>query len=681
MGFDEESRDGHRVYWPEKRRVSVERNVKFNFEPEEVVVGDLPLEGEMNGNERLADIEPEQPHHDDQPGTIESDNRQIRQANPTVDPEPLEGRGKRIRKETEYVRLLREGSGVTGGRGGVLPKGIQQGTVVNEPDAIQVDITGDDGPDVEQAMATVIENAEGLTPTYAEARRRPDWPKWEEAIQKELKGLESSGTWRLVKRPTDTNVVDSKWVLKIKKNAAGEVDKYKARLVARGFTQIYGVDYYETYAPVARLASFRLLMAIAARNGWPLENFDFDQAFLNSKLGDDEVIYLEQPPGYESKDREHWVWRLLRSLYGLKQGARNWYEALCQALMELGFTRSEADHGIFFKRVGNDIIILAIHVDDGMVTGNNVALIKKFKEDINKKYKITDLGPVHWLLGIKISRDVINKTISLSQLAYIEAIITRFNFDNLKPCAIPMDPSAPLSKSQSPTKLEDIAKMKNVPYREAVGSLMYAAMGTRPDIAFATSTVAQYCENPGWKHWEAVKRIFRYLSGTRKMELTYGGEERGLTGYVDADGASQDHRRAISGYVFMVDGGAVSWSSKKQELVTLSTTEAEYVAATHAAKEAIWLRRLLTELFESIDTPTTLFSDSKSAIALAQDGHYHARTKHIDIRYHFIRYIIEAGTIKLVYCSTNDMTADTLTKALPSVKAKHFASALGLSTV
>ena len=216
---------------------------------------------------------------------------------------------------------------------------------------------------------------------------------------------------------------------------------------------------------------------------------------------------------------------------------------------------------------------------------------------------------------------------------------------------------------------------------EAMGSLMYAAMGTRPDIAFATSTVAQYSENPVWKHWEAVKRIFRYLLGTKNLELTYGGEERGLVGYVDADGASQDHRRAISGYVFMVDGGAVSWSSKKQELVTLSTMEAEYVPATHTAKEAILLQHLLMELFESINTLTTLFSDSKSAISLAHDGHYHARTKHINIQYHFICYILEGGTLKLVYCPTNDMTANTLTKALPLVKAKHFALALGLSTV
>lgn len=292
-------------------------------------------------------------------------------------------------------------------------------------------------------MASVIGGMEGLEPTCAEARRRPDWPKWEEAIRKELKGLEASGTWRLVKRPPDTNVVDLKWVFRIKKNAAGELDKYKARLVARGFTQIYGMDYYETYSLVARLSSFHLLMAIAARNGWTLDNFDFDQAFLNSTLGDDEIIYLEQPPRYQTKDRRNWVWRLLKSLYGLKQGSKNWYNAMHRALSELGFTRSEADHGVFFKRVGKDIIILAVHVDDGMVTGNNAMLIKKFKEDINKKYKITDLGPVYSLLGFKITRDLANKTISLSQMAYIEAIITKYNFNDLKPSAIPMDPSHP----------------------------------------------------------------------------------------------------------------------------------------------------------------------------------------------------------------------------------------------
>jgi len=263
---------------------------------------------------------------------------------------------------------------------------------------------------------------------------------------------------------------------------------------------------------------------------------------------------------------------------------------LCRALAELGFTRTEADHGVFLKEIEDDIIILAVHVDDCMITVSSTKHISNFKVKMNAKYKLTNLGPAHWLLGIKITCNLL-----LSQEAYIESIITRFNFNDLKPSSIPINPSALLLKSQSPSKLEDIAKMKNVPYREAVGSLMYVAMGTRPDIAFATLTVAQFSDNLGWAHWEAVKQIFHYLLGTQKLELVYGGENRGLVGYVDADGASQEHRHAISGYIFLVDGGAVLWSLKKQELVTLSTTEAEYVAATHAAKEAVWLCWLLSE--------------------------------------------------------------------------------------
>ena len=294
---------------------------------------------------------------------------------------------------------------------------------------------------------------------------------------------------------------------------------------------------------------------------------------------------------------------------------------------------------------------------------------------------MTDLGACTWLLGLRLNRNIIEKTISLSQIAYIEAIVSHFNFDDLKPSSIPIDPAQPLTRAQCPTTLTDCARMQNIPYREAVGALMYVSMGTRPDITFATSTVAQFMDNPGWIHWEAVKHIFRYLKGTKNLELVYGGVKKESEGFTDADGASQDHRRAISGYVFMVDGGAVSWLSKKQELVTLSTTKAEYMAATHTAKEAVWLRRLFGDIFQAPTEPTTIFSDNQSAIALAHSGQYHARTKHIDIRYHFIRYIIEASSIKLIYIPTNQQTADTLTKALPSTKAKHFATEMGLRTV
>jgi hypothetical protein len=210
---------------------------------------------------------------------------------------------------------------------------------------------------------------------------------------------------------------------------------------------------------------------------------------------------------------------------------------------------------------------------------------------------------------------------------------------------------------------------------------MYASLGTRPDITFAVQTVSRFATNPGLIHWEAVKRIFRYLKGTRELWLSYGGVRKEMVGYADADGSMMEDRRAISGYAFIIHGGAVSWSTKKQEIVSLSTTESEYIAATYAAKEALWLRSLVFQLFGTPLTTTTLFSDNQSAIALAKEHQYHARTKHIDVRYHFIRWIVEEGKIHLIYCPTDEMVADTLTKALPSAKVKHFATALGLVTV
>jgi hypothetical protein len=207
---------------------------------------------------------------------------------------------------------------------------------------------------------------------------------------------------------------------------------------------------------------------------------------------------------------------------------------------------------------------------------------------------------------------------------------------------------------------------------------MYATLGTRPDISFATTVVSKFSSNPGLPHWDATKRIFRYLIGTKDLWLTYGGIEQVLAGYADADGSMAEDRHAVSGYAFLIDGGAVSWSTKRQEIVSLSTTESEYVAGAHAAKEALWLRSLISQIFDSFSDPTTLFSDNQSAIALAKDHQYHARTKHIDVRFHFIRWVIEDGKIRLIYCPTAEMVADTLTKALPSPKVKHFAAELGL---
>ena len=248
-----------------------------------------------------------------------------------------------------------------------------------------------------------------------------------------------------------------------------------------------------------------------------------------------------------------------------------------------------SDWGIFYAHIGPDILILASHVDDCMLTGSSHKLMGLFKNEIRARYKITDLGPISWVLSMKVIQDHVTQTISLSQEPYVDAIISKYNFSDLKPISIPMDPSIQLSRTSSAKSIADTAHMKNIPYRAAVGSLMYLTVGTHPDIMFTVSTVAQFCQDPGPEHWEVVKHIYRYLLGTKKLALTFGEGKQGLEGFTDTDRASQEHRHTISGYTSILDGGAVSWALKKQELVTLSTTEAEYIAATHATKKGIWL--------------------------------------------------------------------------------------------
>jgi transposase InsO family protein len=340
--------------------------------------------------------------------------------------------------------------------------------------------------------------------SLAEARARADWPSWKAAMDKEIATLEAAKTWTTVPQPQGRNIVGSKWVFCIKRKSNGSVDKYKARLVARGFTQIYGVDYFDTYSPVAKMASFRLILAMAARYDWDVESFDFNGAYLNGTLSDDEEIYMKEPPGYETQG-ERSVKRLQKSLYGLKQAGRKWYEALSHALADLGFCATSADPGVFFAKIGDHILILAIHVDDCALTGSSPPLIAEYKRKFNACYTLTDLGPIHWFLGIKITRDRHAHTISLSQTSYIDSIIARFNLEDAKSFSTPMIPGVNYSRLESPSDATEAAHMEKVPYREAIGSLMYASVATRPDITHSVSALSRFLDNPGSTHWEAVK--------------------------------------------------------------------------------------------------------------------------------------------------------------------------------
>jgi hypothetical protein len=268
---------------------------------------------------------------------------------------------------------------------------------------------------------------------------------------------------------------------------------------------------------------------------------------------------MQAPPGYDNEGES--IKHLRKSLYGLKQARHKWYETLSCALNDLGFQVNDAEPGVFSTHNKNDTTILAIHVDDCMITGSSEELIHEYKEQLNARYSLTDLSPIHWLLGIKITHNRQAHTISLSQTSYIDSILSCFSLSDVKPVATPITPGTVLSKADSPSDATEMASMKKMPYQEAISSLMYAAVATRPDITFAISVLLQFLENPGQVHWEAVKRVFRYLTGTKNHALTYGNECHDLVGFTDANGASQEHHHAISGFTFLIDGATISWAS------------------------------------------------------------------------------------------------------------------------
>jgi hypothetical protein len=302
------------------------------------------------------------------------------------------------------------------------------------------------------------------------------------------------------------------------------------------------------------------------------------------------------------------------------------------------------------------------------------------KESVRKYFELMDMGPVKWLLGIHVERDRASRTISLSQEAYIDSVVGRFNLEDGFKVSTPLDPNVTLTKELGPDNEAEKRRMSKIPYRSAVGSLMYASMATRPDITFTVQHLSQFFENPGQAHWTAAQRAIRYLNATKELKLILGGKSPPtLLGYTDADWASNvDDRKSTSGYAFSLGGGAISWSSKKQGTVAGSSCEAEYVAADHSTKEALWLRTLLRLLGYEQKHATTIHCDNQGAIALTKDPNFHARTKHIDVKHHFVRDTVEAGEVKFEYIPTSEMTADILTKGLARPKHWKFLRLLGL---
>ncbi len=391
---------------------------------------------------------------------------------------------------------------------------------------------------------------------------------------------------------------------------------------------------------------------------------------------------MRQPEGFIVPGKQEQVCRLRKSLYGLKQAPRQWYKRFDTFMVGQGYTRSHYDNCVYYRQFEErSFIYLLLYVDDMLIASRDMSLIKELKSKLNQEFEMKDLRAAKKILGMEIQRDRKAGKLFLSQKKYLEKVLDRFNMRNCKAVSTPLAAHFKLSGENCPKSDLEVRRMSNIPYASAVGSLMYAMVCTRPDLSHAVSVVSRYMQNPGKEHWEGVKWILRYVKGTLEKGILY---DRGsaatsdVAGYVDADyGGDLDRRRSISGYVFVMCGGAISWKASLQSIAALSTTEAEYIAATEGVKEAIWLRGLVMELGVP-QGETVVYSDSQSAIHLTKNDTYHSKTKHISVRYHFIRDTVAAGEIVVKKVHTSDNPADMLTKPLSIAKFEHCLDLVGV---
>ena len=509
--------------------------------------------------------------------------------------------------------------------------------------------------------------------TVKEAMSSSECEKWKDAMEKELKSIEANEVWELVKLPKGKKTIGCKWVYKRKIGADGSVERYKARLVAKGYSQQYGLDYDETFSPVARFESLRTLLALAVQNGLCVHQMDVTTAFLNGNL--EEEVYMEQPEGFVVRGKEDLVCKLKHSLYGLKQAPRCWNYILDKNLKEMGFAQITSDPCIYISMSGEPYII-GIYVDDILLAGKNNEQIKEVKLALGERFDVKDQGELNYFLGVKIVQNHKAGTIWIGQPNYTEEVLKKFGMENCKPLAIPAEAGLKLTKGT-----EDSEYVDETHYQSVIGSLLHLSMRTRPDITFAVSHAARFCSKPTSQHMTAVKRILRYLRGTTHHGLLYNYQRNGskaIVGYSDADwGGDTTDCKSTSGYMFQIGGTAITWQSKKQTCVALSTAEAEYVALSAAAQEAVWLKQLKQDLTGKNET-VMIHEDNQSAIAIAKNPQFHGRVKHINIKYHFIREQVNNDNIVLKYCQTSEMIADMLTKALGRIKFEKLREMAGV---
>ena len=547
-------------------------------------------------------------------------------------------------------------------------------------------------PDVDaskQILETIAKITNVNPKTLQEARSRKDWAQWWNAIKYEYGALISNGTWTILEVPNDTKLIRTKWVFVIKRDKNGNIEKYRARLVAKGFTQVMGLNYgeFEQYAPVASYGTVRLLLALGNLFNFEMEQLDVDSAYLKGRINTD--VFVEIPEGLaeylqemksglpEAADKaaSKMAMKLNKTLYGLKQSGRLWNDTFAEEIKKHGYQRLRADQSVFIKRIKGKLIILALYVDDILLLGEDQHVMNIAKRELMGMFEMKEQGQVEWLLGMRVDRDRRAGKIWLTQSTYVDQILEENNLCHVKPV------STPMVYEGKEVKTEDESTKMPFNYRKVVGQLLYLSTATRPDIAVAVSKLASEVASPTPRDHARVKRVLRYLKGTKNMGVVYTAthEERMRAGitldaaeirdcirmYVDASyGDCLKTRKSRSGVILECCGGPVLWVSKKQNCVAVSTTEAEYIAAAMGAKMLVATRQMLREIGMSSEKEVILYEDNEACIAIANNPDSSSRTKHIDIRFHYLREQVQNKILELISCPTTSMKADLLTKPL-----------------
>jgi histone deacetylase 1/2 len=504
--------------------------------------------------------------------------------------------------------------------------------------------------------------------SYEQALRSDQAELWLTAINEEMQSLLANDTWSLCYAPDGIKPIPVKWVFKLKRDPDGNIERYKARLVAKGFKQEEGVNYSEVFSPVSKYSTFRALIAKAAADDLLLHQLDIKTAFLQGEL--EEEIYIQLPPGYEESDPKL-VCHLHKPLYGLKQAPRAWHQRFDSELIQYGFKVSSADPGMYVLSDPVDgQLYLLVYVDDILLASRSLSLITKVKRFVLDTFDGRDLGDAVSYLGITITRD--DDGIKIGNRRMVADLAAQYGMADCNPRSLPMSTGIDFTAS-SP-----LLDLSVYPYRQLLGSLMHLCVTVRPDLAHSVGVLARHMANPTLVHWNAAKGVLRYVIGNPDAGIRYKKGSIGIVGYCDADFAADlATRRSTTGYVFMIGGGAVSWQSKRQPTVAASTTEAEYQAAASAVKEALWLRKLLSDL-DIVVGAVAIKIDNQSALKLLYNPISSARSKHIDVVHHFARERVLRNEVSFEYVNTADQVADILTKPLPSSQHNLLCMRMGM---